>query len=75
MKVICPCCKAEFDYTPSGHPPKLELGVITLCNSLSMCKSITQAAKKLNCSRSYIYQELKKIGKNPKDYLRGGVDD
>jgi hypothetical protein len=75
MKITCPHCNEKFDLTLSGHPLKLDMPVITIINTLSECSSITQAAKKLGCSRAYIYFQLKLKGKQqPKYYLKADVN-
>ena len=68
MKITCPKCN-EIIEIPSGHPPKLNISVITLCDILRDTRNIIAIAHKLGCSRAFIYRELKAIGKKPKDYL------
>jgi hypothetical protein len=70
MKIMCPCCKAEFNFILSGHPVKLNIPVKMIIDSLSESSSISQASRKLGCSRGYIYHQLKLAGKLPKDYLK-----
>lgn len=69
MKITCEKC-GEVLEIPTGHPPKLNISVTTLCDALTTSKTVLSAAKKAGCSRTYIYRELKAVGKKPKDLLR-----
>ena len=69
MKVVCSKCGETIEI-PSGHPRRLDIPVITLCDAISKGGSVVAAANKLGCSRAYIYQELEKVGKRPKDYVK-----
>ena len=69
MKITCNKCGKVIE-VPTGHPPRLDIPVITLCDTLEHSKGVMAAANTLGCSRAYIYRELKKFGKTPKDYLR-----
>ena len=68
MKIICPDCGKSIEVV-TGHRPRLDITVTKLCDALEHSKDVLSAANTLKCSRAYIYQELKKIGKSPSDYL------
>ena len=68
MKITCPDCGKSIEVV-TGHPPRLDIPVTTLCDTLAHSQDVLSAAKSLKCSRAYIYRELKKIGKSPNDYL------
>jgi hypothetical protein len=70
MEITCPKC-GEVITVGSGHPPRLDIPVTTLCDTLAMSKDVLTAAQILKCSWAYIYRELKKVGKKPRDYLSG----
>lgn len=54
----------------SGRKP-LEISVENIYYTLRLTGSISATADKLHCSRGYIYQELKKVGLNPQDLIKG----
>lgn len=49
----------------------LDIPVINICDALQVCSSVAPAARKLKCSRGYIYKELAKYGITPKDVING----
>lgn len=61
MIVECPNCGKPVKVNGLGRKP-LNIGVKNVYDTLRDCHSVTQAAKKLGCSRGYIYQEMKKRG-------------
>ena len=69
MKITCPECGKRIEVV-TGHPPRLDIPVTTLCDALKDSKDVQSAANTLKCSRAYIYRELKKVGKTPQDYLK-----
>jgi hypothetical protein len=69
MKITCPDC-GKVTEVATGHPPRLNIPVTTLCDTLAHSKDVLTAANTLKCSKAYIYRELKAVGKKPKDYLR-----
>ncbi len=59
-----------------GRPPNigrklLNVSVVSLCGALQHSSSVEQAAKKLGCSRAYIYKELASHGTTPRDVIKG----
>jgi hypothetical protein len=54
----------------TGRSPLL-IGVKNISDTLQRTQSIRLTAEQLQCSRGYIYQELKKVGLNPQDLIKG----
>ncbi len=58
MIVQCPHCDKEVAVNGLGRRP-LNMPVINICDALRDSSTATLAAKKLGCSRGYIYKILK----------------
>lgn len=58
MKVLCPHCGQLVEVNGLGRK-RYEIGVKNILDTLASTHSIDEAAKKLNCSRGYIYATLK----------------
>ncbi|MBI2859864.1 MAG: hypothetical protein HYX90_12415 [Chloroflexi bacterium] len=69
----CPHCGGELTQTRTGKLGRkpLSISVKNISDALSACRAVSAASQKLGCSRGYIYQELKKHGKTPKEVLQG----
>jgi len=66
----CPKCGATLPVRRSGRK-KLNISVKNIYDVLRVCRDITLAAEKLECSRDYIYQQLGKRGMRPKEVVQG----
>jgi len=47
---------------------RLNHTVKIVCDALRQCHTVTATARKLNCSRAYIYKVLKANGMTPADF-------
>jgi len=70
--VICPKCQTQIPITHKIGRKPLNIGVKNICDALRDSYTVTQAAKKLDCSRAYLYKTLKEQGKSPKTFTKGG---
>ena len=61
--------QGKTSYTHKLGRKPLSHSVNKVCDTLLSTRSIGGAAKELNCSRGYIYQVLKQVGKTPKEVL------
>lgn len=68
MKIKCPQCGNLVTVNGLGRQ-KRNIPVKLICDTLRDSCTITLAAKTLNCSRGYIYDVLKQIGKSPKEFI------
>ena len=65
MKVTCPDCGKSFEVSTGGRP-RLPISVTEVYNAIKTTETLTAAAKKLGCSRAYIFKVLKSNGENKK---------
>lgn len=68
MKNTCPNCGEKIVVNATGRKP-LNIAVINVCDALRLHRGVLPAAKKLGCSRAYVYQELGKHGLKPRDII------
>jgi hypothetical protein len=68
MKILCPNCGCWNDTYVSGRK-RLNHTVKIVYDTLRLCRTVTAAAKKLNCSRGYIYGVLKENNLTVKQVL------
>ena len=71
--ITCPHCGKKVVLAQRnglGRKP-LNIGVKDICDALRDSYTVTQAAKKLDCSRAYLYKTLKEQGKSPKTFTKG----
>ena len=61
MKVQCPNCGEKVVVKGIGRKP-LNIPLKNVCDTLRQCHTVTATAKKLNCSRAYVYKVLKEAG-------------
>jgi len=75
MIVQCPYCGKSITVNGLGRK-RLNIPLKNVCETLQSHRSVDAAAQKLNCSQGYIFQELKKIGKTPKEVIseKGNVN-
>jgi len=69
MIVECPNCGKPVRVDGLGRKP-LNISVKNICDILQDCQDIATAAKKLGCSRGYIYRVLAQHGLTPKEVIR-----
>jgi hypothetical protein len=69
MIVECQNCHRKVEVSGLGRPP-LNIPVIKVYDTLRCCRSVTDAAKELGCSRAYVYKVLKVNGLKPKDIAK-----
>jgi DNA-binding NtrC family response regulator len=69
MKIRCPHCGKTISVSIGGRKP-LNISVKNVCDTLRDCRDVPLAARKLGCSRAYIYTKLKKHGMTPREVLR-----
>ncbi len=55
-----------------GRRP-LNIPVTKVCDALELCRSVTEAANELKCSRAYIYKMLKIGGLSPEEVIQRRV--
>lgn len=67
--ITCPACGEKIPIANSAGRKPLNLDVKFIYDTLRTSRSITTAAKKLGCSRGYIYKVLKDHGKTLDDIL------
>jgi hypothetical protein len=68
MKIRCPHCVKTISVSIGGRKP-LNISVKNVCDTLRDCRDVPLAARKLGCSRAYIYAELKKLSMTPKEVI------
>ena len=61
MKIECPHCGKEVSVNGLGRR-RLNLGVKNVCDALRSSSTVVETAKKLHCSRGYVYKILKEQG-------------
>lgn len=66
--VKCPNCGEKVVVNGLGRKP-LNISVKNICDMLRACRDIALAAKKLGCSRGYIYKALKTEGLSPRQVI------
>ena len=70
MIITCQHCGKTTEVNNLGRKP-LSIAVINICDTIQATSSVRAAARKLGCSRAYIYKVLKANGINPSDIERG----
>lgn len=68
MIIQCPKCGQIVEVNDLGRKA-FNMPVINICDTLRACHSIASSARRLGCSRAYIYKVLKAKGLKPKDVL------
>ena len=66
MLVICQHCGKTVEVKGLGRKP-LSMAVINICDTIQATGSVRAAARKLGCSRAYIYKVLKANSIRPTD--------
>lgn len=69
-RVAAGMARAKAQGRRIGRKP-LNIPVKNVCDALQACANITAAARKLECSRGYIYKELGEYGVRPEDVIKG----
>jgi molybdenum-dependent DNA-binding transcriptional regulator ModE len=69
MIVECSYCGKPVVANGFGRP-RLNIPVNKVCDALELHQSVTAAARKLGCSRGYIYKVLKESGLKMKDVIK-----
>jgi DNA invertase Pin-like site-specific DNA recombinase len=62
--------RAKAEGRPVGRKP-LGISSLTICEALSVCNNVAQAARQLKCSVPYIYKILKPLGLNASKIAKG----
>jgi excisionase family DNA binding protein len=70
MIVRCTECGAVIVVNGLGRKP-LNISVNIIYDALRASSTVTEAAKKLSCSRGYVYRILKEHGISPKELTKG----
>lgn len=68
--INCPKCGEEIHILNSLGRKSLNISAIFICGALQRHSSVAATARKLACSRGYIYKELAKTGLKPAEFLR-----
>ena len=71
--ITCPICGTKVFVIKTnrlGRKP-LNIGVKNVCDALQDCPNITQAARKLGCSRGYVHKALKSNGLSLRQVIEG----
>ena len=73
MQVVCPGCgEVVLIKVKTGRAP-LNISVTNVYDALRANSTVSGAAKKLGCSRGYIYKVLAEHGLKPGDFIKGRV--
>ena len=73
VEVTCPKCGEKIRVKGTGGRKPKDLPVIFVCDKLRACRSVTQAAEELGCSRGYIYKVLKEAGLVVREIISGQI--
>ncbi len=69
MKVQCPHCGKSVAVNGLGRKP-LNIPLKNVCESLSLHRSVAEAAKELGCSEGYVFNALKANGLRARDVIK-----
>jgi hypothetical protein len=71
--ITCPHCGGDVPVINRLGRKPLNINVKNICDTLQTYHDITLTAKKLGCSRGYIYTTPKAAGLTPTDIIKGKV--